>query len=73
MIDKESETVETYLDWAHKGGTSLIQQNKDNTEESEVDRERERAERNKTTEKKLCAHQGLAMPEISATLGFPAL
>lgn len=44
MIDKESETVETYLDWVHKGGTSLIQQNKDNTEKKVrlIGREKER-------------------------------
>ena len=41
--ERESETVKTYLCWVHKRGTSLIGQNKDNTEKkSEVDRERKR-------------------------------
>ena len=71
MTDKEreSETVKTYLCWVHKRGTSLIGQNKDNTEKkSEVDRERKREK--KEQRKELCTHQGLAMPEI---LGFPVL
>ena len=50
MIDKEreSEPVKTYLHWLHKGGTSLIRQNEDNTEKKVrlIGREKEREKKN---------------------------
>ena len=61
MIDKEreSETVKTYLHWLDKGRTSLIRQNKDNTEKK-VRLIRREKEREKKKERKDTVHASAA-------------